>query len=225
MPLIAPSIVAADWARLGEALEVMTSAGTSMVHVDVMDGHFVPEISVGLPVVASLRKATKLAMEVHLLIERPERYVGDFISAGADWVSFHPETTPHGRRVLEGIRSRGAKAGLAISLSTPFEAISEFWPEIDFLSILTAEPGVQESAFVASSVDRVRAASRSREERRLNFALQAEGGIGPNRIEEIARAGADILVMGSAIFHSEDPQTRLRECVHTAAQVRRTTVV
>jgi ribulose-phosphate 3-epimerase len=225
MPLIAPSIVAANWARLGEALEVITAAGASVVHVDVMDGHFVPDISVGVPVVASLRKATKLALEVHLLIERPERFVGDFVSAGADGISFHPETTLHGHRVLEQVRSRGAKAGLAISVSTPLDVISELWPEIDFLSILTAEPGLREGAFVPSVVEKTRAASRTREERRLNFALQAEGGVGPDNIEEVARAGADILVMGSAIFSSEDPQARLRECVRSAAQVGRTTAV
>src|SRR5258706_37 len=106
MPLIAPSIIAADWSRFGEALDVIKAAGASMVHVDVMDGHFVPDISIGVPVVASLRKATKLAIDVHLQIERPERFAEDCVAAGADWVSFHPEATSHGRRVLEKIRSR-----------------------------------------------------------------------------------------------------------------------
>ncbi len=225
MPLIAPSIVAADWARLGEALEVIQAAGASMVHMDVMDGHFVPEISVGLPVVARLRKATKLAIEVHLLIERPERFAGDFIASGADWVSFHPEAGLHGRRLLEDIRAKGAKAGLAISLSTPLETISELWPEIDSLNILTAEPGIREGEFVPASVAKLRAASRIRDERRLNFALQADGGLGPGNLEEIAATGVDILVTGSAIFNSEDPQARLAEMIRSAARIHRTSVV
>ena len=196
-----------------------------MVHVDVMDGHLVPEISVGLPVVASLRKATKLAIEVHLLIERPERFISDFIAAGADGVMFHPEATLHGRKVVEQVRSRGAKAGLAINLSTPIQAISEFWPEIDFLSVLTAEPRLSERAFIPSSVAKLRAAYQIRAERRLNLALQAEGGIGPENLEELARAGADILVMGSAIFNNEDPRARLRECVRSAARIHWTSTV
>jgi ribulose-phosphate 3-epimerase len=225
MPLIAPSIVAADWARFGEALDLIQAAGASMVEIDVMDGHFVPDISVGVPVVASLRKATRLAIEVHLLIERPQRYVSDFIAAGADWLCFHPETTLHGRKVVEQVRSKGCKAGLAVGPATPLEATSEYWPEIDFLSILTAEMALSEEAFIPSSVAKVRAASQIRTERRLNFALQAEGGIGPGTIEEVARAGADILVVGSAIFSSDDPRGRLQEWVRDAGRIRWTSTV
>jgi len=219
MPLIAPSIVAADWARLGEALEVAESAGASMVHLDVMDGHFVPEISIGLPVLASLRKATQLAIEVHLLIECPERYANDFIAAGADRVSFHVEATRHGRHLVEQIRSCGAQAGLAVSPSTPLAAIAEFWTEIDFLTVLTAEPGLRAGELVPSSVAKVRAAAQSRADRRLNFALEAEGGIGPENFDELTQAGADILVVGSAIFNSVNPRARLEECVRRAARI------
>ena len=225
MPLIAPSLIAADWTRFGEALEVIKAAGASMVHVDVMDGHFVPDISVGLPVVASLRKATKLAIEVHLLIERPERFAGEFVAAGADWVSFHPEATTHRRKVLEMIRSRGARAGVAVGPSTPLETISELWTQLDFLNVLTAEPGIREGGFIQGSVAKLRAASRVRDERRLNFALEAEGGLNPTNWVEIAAAGTDILVAGSDIFTSEDPLARFTEMFRNAARIHGTSVV
>ena len=219
MALIAPSITAADWAKLGEALEVIQSAGASMVHVDVMDGHFVPDISIGQPVVKSLRKATELVLDVHLLIERPERYIGEFIDSGADRIAVHPESTRNFRQALRAIRSRGAKAGLALNPSTPLETLSEVWPEIDFLTIMTAEPGLCEAAFVPSSVEKVRAATLIRAERRLSFDVQAEGGIGPENMEPLVRAGADILIAGSAIFNSGDPRARLLEMIRHAARI------
>jgi ribulose-phosphate 3-epimerase len=217
MALIAPSILAADFAKLGEALEVVKAAGASLVHVDVMDGHFVPEISVGLPVLASLRKATDLALDVHLLIERPERYAERFVDAGADRIAVHVEATPDVRRVLEQIRRRGAKAGVAVNPSTPLEAVGEVMGEIDFLNVLSASASLREQPFIPASTAKVRSAAEMRAERRLDFALQVEGGIGPEKIEGLARAGADILVTGSAIFDSIDPRVRLGELIRLAA--------
>ena len=225
MALIAPSILAADFARLGEALAVIKAAGASMVHVDVMDGHFVPEISVGLPVLASLRKATDLALDVHLLIERPERYAERFVDAGADRIAIHAEATPHVRRVLEQIRGRGAKAGVAVNPSTPLEAVGEVMGEVDFLNVLTAEASLREQPFIPASTAKLRAAAQMRADRRLDFAIQAEGGIGPEKIESLARAGADILVAGSAIFDSVDPRARLSEMIRVAMAVRVTSKV
>jgi ribulose-phosphate 3-epimerase len=220
MALIAPSILAADFARLGEALEIIKAAGASMVHVDVMDGHFVPEISVGLPVLASLRKATDLALDVHLLIERPERYAERFVDAGADRIAVHTEATPQVRRVLEQIRGRGAKAGVAVNPSTPLEAVGEVMGEVDFLNILTAEPSLREQPFIPTSTAKLRAAAEMRADRRLNFHLQVEGGIGLEKIEELAGGGADILVAGSAIFDTVDPRARLAEMIRLATVVR-----
>jgi ribulose-phosphate 3-epimerase len=219
MALIAPSITAADWAKFGEALEVMQSAGAAMVHVDVMDGHFVPDISIGQPVLKGLRKATELVLDVHLLIERPERYIGEFIEAGADRISVHPESTRNFRQAVQAIRSRGAKAGLTLNPSTPLETLSEVWPEIDLLTIMTAEPGLCEGSFIPSSIEKVRAATLIRAERRLSFDVQAEGGIGPGNMEALARAGADILIAGSAIFNNGDPRARLLQMIRNAARI------
>jgi ribulose-phosphate 3-epimerase len=217
MALIAPSLLAADLARLGEALETIKATGASLVHVDVMDGHFVPDITVGQPVVASLRKATDLVLDVHLLIERPERYVADFVEAGADRLSVHIEATPHLHRALDLIRGRGAKAGVALNPATPIESLAEVWGEIDFVNVLTADPALDEAAFIPASVAKVRAASQAREEHRLGFVLQVEGGVTAANLEELARAGADILVVGSAIFKSVDPQTQLSTMMRKAA--------
>jgi len=196
-----------------------------MVHVDVRDGHFVPEISLGLPVLESLRKATDLVLDVHLLIERPERYASEFVEAGADRISIHPEATPHFRSVLESVRSCGAKAGIALNPSTPLAWISEVWPEIDSLTILTAEPGPAAGRFIPSMVAKVREAAQIRSDRRLDFDLQAEGGIQPENLEALARAGADILVAGSAIFNSIDPRARLSEMIRYAARIHSTSQV
>jgi ribulose-phosphate 3-epimerase len=219
MALIAPSLLAANMARLAEALEIIKAAGASMVHVDVMDGHFVPEITVGQPVIASLRQATDLVLDVHLLIERPERYVVDFVEAGADRISVHIEATPHLHKALDLIRTRGAKAGVALNPATPIESLAEVWQEIDFVDVLAADPGLDEAAFIPASVAKVRAASQAREAQRLGFALQVEGAVTAANLEELARAGADILVMGSAIFESVSPQARLSALIRRAAEI------
>jgi len=216
MALIAPSLVAANFARLGEALEIIKTAGASIVHVDVMDGHFVPDIAMGQPVVASLRKATDLTLDVHLLIEWPERYAAEFIDAGGDRVSVHPESTPNFHGVLELIRKRGAQVGAALNPATPVESISDVLGALDFLMILSAHPGAREQEFIAGSVEKIRAATQLRQDRRLNFALQVEGGVTLDNLEQLVRAGADILVAGSAIFHGGDAKGLLSEMIRVA---------
>ena len=222
MALIAPSLLAADFARLGEALDIFKTAGASMIHVDVMDGNFVPEISVGLPVIESLRKATDLPLDVHLLIERPERFVERFVKAGADRLSVHAEATTRLRSVLERIRMSGAQAGVALNPCTPLELASEVLGDVDFVIVLTAEPALGEQGFIPGTVAKIRAAAQARADRRREFAIQAEGGIGPHNIEELTRAGADILVAGSAIFDSVDPRSRLSEMIRLVAGIRLT---
>ena len=219
MALIAPSLLAADFARLGEALHLIKQAGASMVHVDVMDGHFVPEISVGQPVVRSLRKATDLVLDVHLLMERPERYVPEFVELGADRIAIHAEATPNLHKVLGVIRAGGAKAGLALNPSTAVEAVSDVLGGIDYLLILSADLGFANSSFLPRTLSKVQAACALRRERRLNFAIQVEGSIGQEQIEALVQAGADILVAGSDIFQ-KDPKTRLAKMMRLAASSR-----
>ncbi|MBI4165713.1 MAG: ribulose-phosphate 3-epimerase [Acidobacteria bacterium] len=226
MPFVAPSILAADWATFGEALEIIQASGASMVHMDVMDGHFVPEISIGLPVVASLRKATELPIEVHLLIERPERFVEDFLQAGADRLCVHYEATNHLPGILDFIRGKNAKAGVALTYPTTLDAVSEILGEIDFLTILCGEPTLrdQPAGFIPRSTEKIRGAAKARRDRRLDFAIQAEGGIGAGNLQEVAAAGADILVAGSDIFNSVDPRTRLTAMVRAAQGIPGTSV-
>ena len=225
MALIAPSLLAADAARLGEALQVIKAAGAPMVHVDVRDGHFVPDISMGQPVIASLRKATDLVLDVHLLIERPERYAAEFVQAGADRLAVQAEAAAHLSQILSQIRARGAKAGIAVSPSTPLNSLAELWEEIDFVALWTSEPSDSQGRFLPRMLEKVQAASAERVTRRLDFAIEAEGGIGVDNWEDVARAGADILVMDSDIFDTESPQTRLAEVVRMAAGVRATSRV
>jgi len=225
MALIAPSLLAADFARLGEALHTIEAAGAPMLHVEVMDGHFVEDIGIGQPVVRSLRKATNLILDLHLLIERPERYIVEFLELGADRISVHLEATTRLHRVLEQIRERGAKAGVALNPATPVETIVDLVGEFDYLSVLSSDPGLRERTFIPRSVEKVRAAAALREERRANFAIQVEGGIGIEHLEQLARAGADILVAGSAIFNSDDPKARLSEMLRLVSAPRRTSRV
>jgi ribulose-phosphate 3-epimerase len=221
MALIAPSLLAADFAWLGEALRTIKDAGASMVHVDVMDGHFVEDISVGQPVVRSLRKATDLTLDLHLLVERPERYVAEFLAAGADRVAVHIEATTRLHQVLEVIRTQGVKAGVALNPSTPVDSIVDLVGEFDYLSILSCDPGLSERSFIPRSLEKVRAATTLRDQRRADFAIQVEGGIRVEHMEALLQAGADILVAGSAIFNSEDPKARLGEMLRLVSGSRR----
>jgi ribulose-phosphate 3-epimerase len=225
MALVAPSILAADFTRLGEVLGMVKAAGAAMIHVEVMDGHFVPDITVGQPVIASLRKATDLVLDVHLLIERPERYAAEFVELGADRLSVHAEATPHLHRVLDLIHARGAKAGVAMNPATALEAITDILGDLDFLTILTADGGLKEQRFIPGMVSKLRAAAQVRAARRLDFAIQVEGGLTLGNAESLARAGADILVAGSAIFSNVDPKARLGELMRLAAGAPQTSQV
>jgi ribulose-phosphate 3-epimerase len=219
MVQIIPSLLAADFARLGEALNIIKEAGASTVHVDVMDGHFVPDLSVGQPVIKSLRKATDLVLDLHLLIERPERYVTEFIEVGADRIAIHAEATPNLHRALEMIRAGGAKTGLAVNPSTAVESVADSLDEIDYLLILSADPGFANATFLHRTLSKVKTACALRGERRLEFAIQVEGGITQEQMGMLGEAGADILVAGSDIFQ-EDPKTRFANILRLAGSLR-----
>lgn len=223
MALVAPSLLAADFGRLGEALEIIKRAGAPIVHIDVMDGHFAPDISVGQPVIRSLRRATNLVLDVHLLIERPERFVAEFADAGADRIAVHVESTHHLLKVLAIIRAHGAKAGVALSPATPIPMLKDLMGDIEFLNVLTAEPKLNEDVFHSSLVDKVRQAAQARG--RQQFDIQVEGGVGFEHVPELVRAGADILVAGSAIFHNGNSGAKLSEMIRLAAGTRQTSTV
>jgi ribulose-phosphate 3-epimerase len=211
MVLIAPSILAADFARLGEALQEVKSLGASVIHIDVMDGHFGPEISVGQPVVRSIRQATQLDLDVHLMVDRPERYLTDFIRVGADRLAFHAEATPDVYRAVKLAKDQGIKVGLALNPGTPVQGGFALLQELDYLLILSATALHGEKGFIGDTIDKVRTARKERDRRGLNLAIEVEGGIGPEQAEELALAGADILVVGSAIFDSNDRGKAMRE--------------
>jgi len=219
MALIAPALLAADFARLGEALRTFEAAGCRRCHIEVADGHFAQEVTIGQPVFASIRKATRLELDLHLLIERPERFIGDF--AGADRIAVHPESTPQFHRALDLVRRHGSRPGAALLPGTPLEAVAEVLDEVDFISILAADP-VFGPDFDAISGDaqgnpprlglrKVRQAAQIRADRGLNFEIQAEGGLRAEGLRDWLEAGADILVGGFAIFASDDPAATLRD--------------
>jgi ribulose-phosphate 3-epimerase len=202
MVLIAPSILAADLARLGEAIEGLERLGAPLIHVDVRDGHFRPEITAGQPVVRRVRQATKLELDVHLMVERPERYAMDFIQAGADRLALHAESTPDIYRALKLAREQHVKVGLALNPGTPLESGFSLLKELDYILILSGVPGKS----FGETFDKVRAAVRERERQGLDLAIEVEDGIGPEEAKQLELVGADILVVGSLIFNGNNEE-------------------
>jgi ribulose-phosphate 3-epimerase len=202
---IAPSILAADFARLADALGEAEAGGADLVHVDVMDGHFVPSLTVGPPVVRALRRATRLPLDVHLMIERPERSLPEYLDAGADWISVHVEATRHLHRCLDAVRRGGAKAGAAINPATPTLALSGVWDELDYAVVMSVNPGWGGQPFLSSSVEKVQRLRREALAAGGRLAIEVDGGVGPGNAAALCGAGADILVAGTAIYGADDP--------------------
>ncbi len=202
---IAPSILAADFVSLGEAMRAVERGGAEEIHVDVMDGHFVPNITVGVPVVASLRKATRLPLDVHLMIENPEQFIPAFVQAGADMISVHQEATPHLDRALEMIRELGRKAGAVVNPSTPVSLLADVMDRVDHVLVMSVNPGFGGQEFLPHSLDKLRELREMRERYNGLFRIQVDGGIGPGNVGEVVRAGAQILIIGTSIFHTPDP--------------------
>ena len=201
MTLIAPSILSADFGRLAEDVQAVAEAGADWIHVDVMDGHFVPNITIGPLVADAVRKATDLPVDVHLMIERPEAYLGAFVDAGADWITVHQETCPHLHRTLEDIRERGARPGVALNPSTPVSLIAEVVDYVDMVLVMTVNPGFGGQAFIPSSPAKVRRTRELLDSSGHGDALiQVDGGIASGTARSVVDAGANVLVAGSAIF-------------------------
>lgn len=208
---IAPSILSADFTRLGEEIAAVERGGAGLVHVDVMDGHFVPNITVGLPVVKSVARATQLPIDAHLMIDAPGRYAEQFVEAGAQMVSVHVEIDPHLHRTLAAIRSKGALAGVAINPATPLIFLEEALQHADYILLMSVNPGFGGQKFIKSSLDKVRRLRRMIDERGLKTRIEIDGGIDRTNIAEIVAAGAEIIVAGSAVFGNADPAQSVRE--------------
>jgi ribulose-phosphate 3-epimerase len=215
---IAPSILAADFARLGDEIRKVKQGGVRMLHVDVMDGHFVPNISIGIPVVEALRKATDLLLDVHLMITEPERYIDAFADAGADMISVQQEATYHLDRVLGAIHARGKKAGAVINPATPVSTLSEVIDKVDFVLVMSVNPGFGGQKFIPNSLEKMRQLRDIRERRRLNFRIEVDGGLGPDTIGEAVRAGAEMIVAGTSVFHTPDPAEAVRKLQNLATE-------
>ena len=197
---IAPSILSADFSKLADEIAAVEAGGAKVLHVDVMDGHFVPNITIGLPVVKSLRKATKLTIDTHLMIEEPGRYAVQFVEAGADMVSVHVEADVHLQRTLVAIREAGAKAGVAINPATPLSALEEALPFADFVLLMSVNPGFGGQSFIPTSLDKLRRLKKMITDRGLDTKIEIDGGIDANNICEIVESGAEIIVAGSAVY-------------------------
>ena len=217
---LAPSILSADFARLGEDAQAAVEGGASILHVDIMDGHFVPNLTIGPPVIASLRKVCRVPFDCHLMIERPDEFIPAFAEAGVNWISVHQEACIHLDRTLRLISSHGCKAGVVINPATPVHTLDEVLPLVHHVLVMSVNPGFGGQTFIHSSLRKIESLSEIRRERGLNFRIEVDGGVHYDTVADIVRAGGEILVAGSAIFEHGDPRKsakQLLEFVQAAA--------
>ena len=215
---IAPSILSANFACLGTEIEAVERGGAGILHVDVMDGHFVPNITVGLPVVKSLSRATRLPIDAHLMISEPGIYAAQFVTAGAQMVSVHVEADPNLHRTLMSIKSAGAQAGVVLNPATPIGAIEESLQFVDYLLVMSVNPGFGGQKFISQSVDKVKRLRHLIDERQLNVRIEIDGGIDRSNIETVVAAGAEIIVAGSAIFGTDDAEAAVKDLLKATVQ-------
>jgi ribulose-phosphate 3-epimerase len=215
---IVPSILSADFARLAEEIARVERGGARILHLDVMDGHFVPNLTIGPPVVASLRKATQAHLDVHLMIENADRYAAQFAAAGANSVSVHYEACPHLDGTLELIRKAGAMAGVVLNPMTPLAALEEALGVADYVLLMSVNPGFGGQKLIPYVLDKVGKLARMRREKQLTFPIEIDGGVNLENLAEVVQAGCDWIVTGSAIFHSRDAEATVREMREIAAQ-------
>ncbi len=204
MVKIAPSILSADFARLGDEIRAIEAGGADYVHIDVMDGHFVPNITIGPLVVDAVRKVTELPLDVHLMIENPDLYIADFAKAGADIITVHQEAVPHLHRTVQLIRSLGKKAGVSINPATPVSSLEVILEDLELVLVMSVNPGFGGQSFIESSLAKIEALRREIDRRGLTVEIEVDGGVKLDNIATIARAGADVFVAGSAVFGTED---------------------
>jgi ribulose-phosphate 3-epimerase len=215
---LAPSILAADFARLAEQVRDAAEGGATVVHVDIMDGHFVPNLTVGPPLVRSLRKATSLPLDCHLMIENPDQFIPELAEAGADWISVHQEACRHLNRTLHLIKSVGCLAGVVINPATPVEMLTEVLDIVDYVLVMSVNPGFGAQEFIPGAVHKIRSLAELRSQRRLNYRLEVDGGISLDTLTEVVRAGAEILVAGNAVFGHGDPKSNAQKLLKAASE-------
>jgi len=212
---LAPSILSADFARLGEQVAEAARAGADYIHVDVMDGHFVPNITIGAPVVAAIRPVTSLPLDVHLMVEHPERYISEFVHAGADIITVHVEASPHLQSTIQLIKELGARAGVSLNPPTPIGAVEEFLHRVDLVLVMSVNPGFGGQSFIPATLLRIAKMRKILDDRGLSAELEVDGGINAENAPDIVKAGATVLVAGNSIFRAEDgisgAMQRLRE--------------
>jgi len=215
---LAPSILSADFAHLADQVRDATAGGGTVIHVDVMDGHFVPNLTVGPPLVRSLRKVTELPLDCHLMIENPDQFIPEFCEAGANWISVHQEACVHLNRTLHLIKSHGCLAGVVINPATPVDTLSEVLDLADYILVMSVNPGFGGQKFIPGSVHKLRQLADLRAQRGLGYRIEVDGGIDLTTVAEVVRAGAEILVAGNAVFGKGDPKINAEKLLRTAVE-------
>ena len=215
---LAPSILSADFARLGQEVRAAASGGAHVIHVDVMDGHFVPNLTIGPPVVKSLRKVTSLPLDCHLMIENPDEFIPVFADAGVNWISVHQEACRHLNRTLHLIKSHGCLAGVVINPATPVETLSEVLDIVDYVLVMSVNPGFGAQKFIPSTMHKMRRLAEIRRQRGLDYRIEVDGGVALDTVTDVVRAGAEILVAGNAVFGSGDPKKNAEALLRAATE-------
>jgi ribulose-phosphate 3-epimerase len=215
---LAPSILAADFARLGEQVRAAGEGGASLIHVDIMDGHFVPNLTMGPPLVASLRKVTDLPLDCHLMIEHADEFIPAFAEAGADWISVHQEACRHLNRTLHLIKRHDCLAGVVINPATPVNALEEVLDIADYVLVMSVNPGFGGQKFIFSTLHKMRRLAEIRSQRRLTYRIEVDGGVGHDTVGDVVRAGGEILVAGNAVFGNGDPSKNAAALLKAATE-------
>jgi ribulose-phosphate 3-epimerase len=213
MKMLSPSILSADFSKLGEEVNLIETAGANLIHIDVMDGHFVPNITIGPAVVNSLIGKTKLPFDVHLMIENPERYIDSFININTEYITIHVEACTHIHKAIQQIKSQGVKAGISLNPATPLSTLENIIDELDLVLIMAVNPGFGGQKFIQSTIKKIEKLSEIRRNKNLSFKIEVDGGINLENIKSVMDAGCDIIVVGAAIFSAKDPIKEVKEFV------------
>jgi ribulose-phosphate 3-epimerase len=213
---LAPSILASDFAHLADQVERATAGGAAVVHVDIMDGHFVPNLTMGPPLVKSLRQATRLPLDCHLMIDNPDQFIAEFAEAGADWISVHQEACPHLNRTLHLIKQHNCRAGVVINPATPVDTLCEVLDIVDYVLVMSVNPGFGGQKFIPGTMHKMRRLSEIRSERGYQYRIEVDGGIAMETVAQVVRAGAEILVAGNAVFGKGDAKANAEALLEAA---------